>query len=76
MSKALTGLSFGIACAMFCFAPALLAAPSDDIKALLEQGKAAAAYAEGKKYPEQLGDPAFDFFFGIAAIDAGHAFSR
>ena len=72
MSRAMTGLSFGMACAMLCFAPALLAAPSDDIKALLEQGKAAAAYVEGKKYPEQLGDPAFDFFFGIAAIDAGH----
>ena len=57
---------------MVCFAQALLAAPSDDIKALLEQGKAAEAYVEAKKYPDQLGDPAFDFFFGIAAIDAGH----
>ena len=57
---------------MLSFAPALLAAPSDDIKALLEQGKAATAYVEGKKYPNQLGDPAFDFYFGIAAIDAGH----
>jgi len=58
--------------AAVCFAPALLAAPGDDVKALLEQGKADAAYAEGKKHPDQLGDPAFDFFFGIAAIDAGH----
>src|ERR1700676_916207 len=73
VARAWTVLSFGIACASVCFAPEVLAAPSDDIKTLLEQGNAAAAYAEGKKYPEQLGDPAFDFFFGIAAIDAGHA---
>jgi Flp pilus assembly protein TadD len=61
-----------VAVAILCFAPALLASPGDDVKALLEQGKAATAYAEGKKYPDQLGNPAFDFFFGIAAIDAGH----
>ncbi len=72
MASASRRLSVGIAVAIVCFAPALLAAPGDDIKALLEQGSAAAAYAEGKKYPGQLGDPAFDFYFGIAAIDAGH----
>jgi predicted Zn-dependent protease len=49
------------------------AAPSDDLKALLDQGKAADAYALGKKNPDQLGNPAFDFYFGIAAVDAGHA---
>ncbi len=55
--------------------PALAAhaAPADDLKALLDQGKAAEAYALGKKYPDQLGNPEFDFFFGVAAIDAGHA---
>lgn len=51
----------------------LLAAPSDEIKALLEKGDAKAAYEHGKKHPEQLGDPAFDFYFGVAAINAGHA---
>jgi hypothetical protein len=54
-------------------AEGVLAAPSDEIKALLEKGDARAAYEHGRKYPEQLGDPAFDFFFGIAAINAGHA---
>src|SRR5512141_2161811 len=72
MGRTLTGLSAGMAFAIVSFAPALLAAPGDDVKTLLEQGKAADAYAEGKKHPEQLGDPAFDFFFGVAAIDAGH----
>ena len=27
----------------------------------------------GKKHPEELGNPAFDFYFGVAAIDSGHA---
>lgn len=54
-------------------AEGLLAAPSDEIKALLERGDARAAYEHGRKYPDQLGDPAFDFYFGVAAINAGHA---
>ena len=49
------------------------AVPADEVKALVDQGKAAEAYALGKKHPEQLGNPAFDFYFGVAAIDAGHA---
>ncbi len=48
-------------------------APADDVKALLDKGNAAEAYALGKKHPDQLGNPAFDFFFGVAAIDSGHA---
>lgn len=49
------------------------AAPADELKALLDQGKAADAYALGKKHPEELGNPAFDFYFGVAAVDTGHA---
>jgi len=59
----------GLACA----ALAASAAPADDIKALLEQGRASEAYELGRKTPEALGDPAFDFYFGIAATDSGHA---
>ena len=59
----------GLACAALSAA----AAPADDVKALLEQGKAAEAYELGRKTPESLGDPAFDFYFGIAATDSGHA---
>ncbi len=55
------------------FSGAALAAPADEVKALLDQGKAAEAYAVGKKYPDQLGNPDFDFFYGVAAVDAGHA---
>jgi len=52
---------------------ALWAAPADDVKALAAQGKAAEAYQLGKKFPDQLGNPVFDFYFGVAAIDTGHA---
>jgi len=59
-------------CGIFV-APGLLAAPADDVKSLLEQGDARAAYEHAKKHPDQLGDPAFDIYFGVAAINAGHA---
>jgi len=49
------------------------AAPADDVKALLEQNKPLEAYNLGRANPGQLGSPIFDFFYGIAAIDAGHA---
>jgi hypothetical protein len=52
---------------------ALQAAPADDVKSLMEGGKPAEAYALGKQNPDALGDPAFDFFFGVAAIESGHA---
>ena len=48
-------------------------APADEVKVLLEQGNAAEAYALAKKHPDQLGSPGFDLYFGIAAIDTGHA---
>ncbi len=56
-----------------CFSTALSAAPADDIKSLLEKKSAKEAYEFGKSRPDQLGDPAFDFYFGVAAIDSGHA---
>ncbi|MBU0753123.1 MAG: hypothetical protein KJ787_02405 [Gammaproteobacteria bacterium] len=49
------------------------AAPADDVRALLEQKKPIEAYNLGRASPDQLGNPVFDFFYGIAAIDAGHA---
>lgn len=47
------------------------AAPADDVKALLERGQARQAWELGRKAPNELGKPEFDYFFGIAAIDAG-----
>jgi hypothetical protein len=65
-------LLIGVAGCAFT-AGAALAGPAEDIKALVEQNKAAEAYAYGSSHPEALGTPGFDFYFGIAAIDAGHA---
>ena len=48
-------------------------APADEVRALLEQGRAADAYALARRHPEELGKPAFDFYYGIAAIDSGRA---
>lgn len=47
------------------------AATVDDIKALMEQGKFREAYDLGKSHPDQFGEPVFDFFFGVSALDAG-----
>ncbi len=52
---------------------AVIAAPPDEIKSLMEAGKPAEAYALGKQSPDSLGDPAFDFYFGVAAIETGHS---
>lgn len=66
--------SFRTACAALLVAPSLaLAAPADEVRSALEGGRAAEAYAIGKRHPSALGDPAFDFYFGIAAIDSGNA---
>lgn len=51
----------------------MVAAPADDIKALLEKGQAAEAYDLGRQHQDQLGNPFFDFYFGVAAIGAGRA---
>lgn len=49
------------------------AAPADDMHRLLEEGRSAEAYALGRSHPEELGRPDFDFYYGVAAIDSGHA---
>jgi len=56
-----------------CFSATLCAAPADDIKTLLDKSRAKEAYDLGKSRPDQFGEPAFDFYFGVAAIDSGHA---
>lgn len=67
--------------ALFCTAffawhlmpSASTAAPVDEIKLLVEKNQPADAYALGKSLPDELGSPAFDLYFGVAAIDSGHA---
>ncbi len=66
LSRALGAL---LVFASFCAA----AAPVDEVRTLLEQGRAAEAYALGRRHAEELGKPDFDFYYGIAAVDSGHA---
>lgn len=46
---------------------------TDEIKNLVAQKKSAEAYQLGHQHPEVMGNPEFDFYYGIACIDAGHA---
>jgi hypothetical protein len=59
------------AATLYCVSALSHAAPADDVKALLEQGKDREAYEAGKAAPDALGTPLFDFYFGIAALNAG-----
>ena len=54
-------------------APLALGAPADEVRTLLEQGRSKEAYELASRHPEELGKPDFDFYFGIAAVDSGHA---
>jgi hypothetical protein len=49
------------------------ASPADEVKALVEANHMAEAYAYGLQHREAFGEPVFDFYFGIAAIDTAHA---
>ena len=60
-----------MATATFAICSAVVAAPVDDVKLLLEQGKDRQAYEAGKSASDALGTPLFDFYFGIAALNAG-----
>lgn len=48
------------------------AGPTDEIQALVVRGQFKEAYERGRRAPDLLGEPAFDYWFGLAAIDAGH----
>lgn len=50
-----------------------LADTTADVKALSEQSKYVDAYQLGRQHPEELGNPEFDFHYGIVSIEAGHA---
>lgn len=50
---------------------AAVAGVPEDIKTLIEQGRSAEAYALGLQHEDMLGQPLFDYYFGIAAVEAG-----
>lgn len=54
-------------------ASAAHAATPAEIRALIDQGKLEEAWRAARATPERLGEPDFDFVFGVAAIAAGRA---
>ena len=50
--------------------PGLSSIP-DQMKALIERQHAKEAYELGLEHPELMGDPLFDYIFGVAAVDSG-----
>ena len=45
---------------------------ADEMKVLIEQRKAGDAYQLGTQHPELMGDPLFDYFYGVASVETGH----
>ena len=48
-----------------------MAAIPDEMKVLIEKGKAKEAYELGNQHPELMGDTLFDYYYGVAAVDSG-----
>ena len=48
-----------------------VAAIPDEMKVLIEKGKAKEAYELGNQHPELMGDTLFDYYYGVAAVDSG-----
>jgi hypothetical protein len=46
---------------------------SDDMKSLIEQGRFADAFDLGMRHERLAGEPQYDYYFGVAAIDSGRA---
>lgn len=53
--------------------PAQIAAVVGDMKSLIEQGRFAEAFNLGLKNEILAGEPLYDYYFGIAAVDSGRA---
>ena len=70
MRRSFLGL---IASAALGWALVAHAGPSDEIRRLVERGLADQAYTLGALHPELQGNPEFDYYFGVAAIESGRA---
>jgi hypothetical protein len=72
-SSPLRRLSLCLIChsVLTVFALPVLADVPDEMKVLIEQKRPQDAYALGMKHPEMMGEPMFDYFFGVAAVDSG-----
>ena len=61
-----------LACALWA-ASAYGASPAEQVKSMVEAGRMKDAYTYGLEHREAFGEPVFDFYFGIAAVDTGNA---
>jgi len=60
--------------ALLALAPALASAASvEQLRELVQKGRAEQAYADGKRMAATAADPEFAYYFGVAAIESGHA---
>jgi hypothetical protein len=59
--------------ALACFCAPVFAQSMEELRALIGQGRAQAAYDAARRTPERLGQPEFDLLFGTAAVHSGHA---
>ena len=60
--------------ALLALAPALASAESvAQLRELVQKGRAEQAYAAGKRMAATATDPEFSYYFGVAAIESGHA---
>lgn len=50
-----------------------IAATAGDVRRLVDQNQAIEAYQLGRAHPEELGNPEFDLYYGIAAVDSGRS---
>ncbi len=64
-------LNFGARAFLFVVVVSTHAAVPDEMKSLIEKQRPKEAYDLGMKHPELLGDPLFDYVFGVAAVDSG-----
>lgn len=66
------GLSLALVCLVSSLQPSF-ASTADEVKVLVEQGRYEEAYRMGQRARGEAGQPVFDFYFGVAAINAGKA---
>lgn len=61
----------GLAAVSSC--TAAMAQSPQELRTLIDEGRADAAYQLARRAPERLGQPEFDLLFGIAAVHSGRA---
>lgn len=67
------GIFPSLLCALLLSQPTAANEQFEELRRLVEQGQPQAAYALAQQNLERdEGDPTFDFYYGMAAIDSGH----